>query len=279
MKFIFTFIFFSQLFLQAQCQEKNYTVLYEYNKDAIPDSALIQLMKLIHSNSVERVLLEGHCDSIGSKEYNYELSTRRAESVKKLFIQNGISKSMIKTCIGYGKDKPKVANSDEVSRQLNRRVQVTLYLNEHEIDNKLQENIPIATPIVVLKKEDLKKDHKIVLKNLLFYAGRHILKQSSYSELETLILLLQENPSLEIEIQGHVCCTTIEPDGYDWDLGTHNLSVMRAKTIYEFLIENNIKASRLTYKGFGGTQKINQDESSEELKAINRRVEIKVIHE
>lgn len=255
-------------------------VLYEYNKDEIPDSSLIQLVKLIHANPVERVLLEGHCDSIGSKEYNYDLSTRRAESVKKLFIQNGFSKNMIKTCIGFGKDKPRVSNADEASRQLNRRVQVTLYLKEEEIkENKEQANKISTSPSIILKKEDLKKNKTIVLKNLLFYGGRHILKQSSYPELETLVNLLKENPSLEIEIQGHVCCTTIEPDGYDWDLGTNNLSVTRAKTIYQFLIANGIQANRLSYKGFGGTQKIQADESTEELRAVNRRVELKVIHE
>lgn len=66
---------------------------------------------------------------------------------------------------------------------------------------------------------------------------------------------LKTHPTLTIEIQGHLCCTT------------HN------EDVYDYLVENGISADRLSYKGFGGTRKIITEEESEEDKTTNRRVE------
>lgn len=53
----------------------------------------------------------------------------------------------------------------------------------------------------------------------------------------------------------------------------------RARAVTDYLVEQGISPERLRYKGFGGTKKINEDESTETLKRINRRVEMKVIKE
>ena len=116
--------------LKLYAQETQYTVLFDFNQSELKDTAMLQLAKLIHSNSIHRVLIEAHCDSVGSKQYNYTLSNQRANEVKRFLTTNGIDKSAIKTCIGYGKDKPVAFNDTEIERQLNRRAQVTFYLNE-----------------------------------------------------------------------------------------------------------------------------------------------------
>jgi flagellar motor protein MotB len=119
-----------------------------------------------------------------------------------------------------------------------------------------------------------------VLKQLSFAGGRHVLLPESVSVLEDLCSILKEHPSMKIEIQGHVCCTSIEPDGFDVDTHTNNLSVNRAKSVFHYLsVECGIDASRLSYKGFGGSQKITLDESTEALQQINRRVEVKILAE
>ena len=98
--------------------------------------------------------------------------------------------------------------------------------------------------------------------------------------LQNLADILKENPTMKIEIQGHVSCTTVELDGYDADTGLDNLSVARAEMVYIHLVHKcGIDKSRLSYKGYGGTQKITQDERTEELQQINRRVEIKILSE
>lgn len=257
-------------------QEKKIMVLFDFNKYDIPDSSLLKLAKIISQNNIDRVLLEGHCDSVGSKEYNIILSNKRANEIKKLLVQNGISKTAIKTCIGYGKEKPLNKNATEFERQLNRRVIITIFENEHI--NPISEPKSLLTNAKPnIKKYELSIGKSIVLENLLFIPGKHIIKNESKEILEALFDLMNENSTLEIEIQGHVCCTIDEPDGYDWDEGTHNLSENRAKAVYQFLIRKGINGNRMIFKGYGGTQKINEDESTEELKSENRRVEFKVL--
>lgn len=259
-----------------KAQEIKLTILFDFNKSVIPDSSLLQIAKLISTYKIDRILLEGHCDSVGSKEYNFALSNKRSNEIKKLLNQNGISKSSIKTCIGFGKEKPLNNNATEFERQLNRRVVMTVFEKEPINSVKAIDKI-ISLEKPTLKKYDLSVGKSIVLENLLFIGGRHVIKNESKEILEELFDLMDENPKLEIEIQGHVCCTVDEPDGYDWDEGTHNLSENRAKAVYQFLIRKGINANRMIFKGYGGTRKINEDESTEELKSENRRVEFKVL--
>lgn len=275
-------ILFCVLSAAVYSQEITYTVLFEYNKYNLPDSAMLHIIKIISSKEIDRVLLEDHCDNIGSKEYNYTLSDNRASEVKKLLVQNGVPKESIKKCIGFGKDKPLTLNGTEAERQLNRRVVMTFYLKP-EKPIILKDTIrTIVAEKKVLKKEisrivEAKIGDNIVMENILFEPGRHYLKYESMEDLENLLYAMKEYPTLEIEIEGHVCCTTTEPDGYDWDAETNNLSEMRARQIYLILIKNGISKSRLKYKGYGGTRKINLDESNEELRRVNRRVEIKIL--
>lgn len=284
---ILTIVFMSTW---ASAQELSYTVLFEFNKYDIPDSSLLNIMKIIHQQKVDRILLEGHCDNIGSKAYNYTLSDNRANAVKKLLVENGILQKSVKKCIGFGKDRPLTLNETEIERQINRRVVITFYLME-ETKPRIKDSVVASKPIKKeFKKEakpELKREYSkiataeigdnIILENILFQPGRHYLKEESFDDLESLIQAMKQYPCLEIEIQGYVCCATTEPDGYDWDTETNNLSEMRAREIYYYLIKNNIERRRLRYKGFGGKFKINQDESTEELRRVNRRVEIKIL--
>ncbi len=86
-----------------------------------------------------------------------------------------------------------------------------------------------------------------------------------------------DNLQLAIEIQGHICCEENGIDGFDSDLRTRDLSVQRAKTVYNYLVENGIDEGRLSYRGFGSSQKVTRDESTLEQQMKNRRVEIKII--
>jgi OOP family OmpA-OmpF porin len=74
------------------------------------------------------VLIEGHTDSIGSEEYNLDLSRKRSGSVRDKLVADGIDPGRI-TTVGYGEKYPAVANDSEANRALNRRVEVII-LNE-----------------------------------------------------------------------------------------------------------------------------------------------------
>jgi len=88
---------------------------------------------------------------------------------------------------------------------------------------------------------------------------------------------MAENPTLEIEIHGHICCMAGPEDGLDIDTKTEDLSVNRARAIYEYLIKNGIEPQRLKYKGFGHSRPLIYPEDTEERRTTNRRVEIKIV--
>lgn len=252
-------------------QEEKISLWFESASYALPDSAMWTVVKKIHRPGLERVLIEGHCDSIGSVAYNMQLSKQRAAAVKQFLMTNGIRATQIKTCIGWGKSKPVADNGREATRQFNRRVDITLYRTE------IVKKDTIATKTPWHDVEKMNVGESIQLKNLYFEPGRHKIKDESYPVLVRLLKTMIRYPKLRIEIQGHVCCAAPTEDGFDWDTETNFLSEHRAQAVADFLIQGGISPTRFSVVGFGGSRKIIEDEREEENRALNRRVECKII--
>jgi outer membrane protein OmpA-like peptidoglycan-associated protein len=71
------------------------------------------------------VAVEGHTDSVGSDDYNQQLSERRAQAVRDYFVQQGINSASVEAH-GYGKTEPIATNNTPEGRQQNRRVELIL---------------------------------------------------------------------------------------------------------------------------------------------------------
>lgn len=71
------------------------------------------------------IRIEGHTDSLGSEEYNMDLSRKRALAVQNLLTQRGVGIHRIEI-IGYGESAPVASNDTENGRQLNRRVEIKI---------------------------------------------------------------------------------------------------------------------------------------------------------
>jgi outer membrane protein OmpA-like peptidoglycan-associated protein len=71
------------------------------------------------------IRVEGHTDSTGSESYNMDLSQRRADSVKNLIVQRGVSASRIET-VAYGETMAIADNTIESGRAMNRRVEIKI---------------------------------------------------------------------------------------------------------------------------------------------------------
>jgi outer membrane protein OmpA-like peptidoglycan-associated protein len=69
--------------------------------------------------------IEGHTDSVGSDDYNRQLSDRRAGSVQEFLVQQGVAAGSV-TAIGFGKMEPVASNETSEGRQLNRRVELVV---------------------------------------------------------------------------------------------------------------------------------------------------------
>ena len=107
------------------------------------------------------------------------------------------------------------------------------------------------------------------MKNVFFETGSADLKNESIAELDRLKKLLEENGQLKIQINGHTDNVGSEEDNL-------SLSENRAKAVYDYLIENNITADRLRYKGFGESDPIASNQSEDGRKE-NRRTEFMII--
>jgi len=109
----------------------------------------------------------------------------------------------------------------------------------------------------------------IILKNIFFDFDKHNLLPQSEVELLKIVEFLKKNKNLKVEISGH----TDNVGTYEYNL---QLSEKRAKAVYDYLVENGIEPSRLTYKGYGYTKPlINSD--LEEHRKLNRRTEILIL--
>ena len=81
--------------------------------------------RFINSNPSGKVMLEGHTDERGGREYNLALGQRRAQSAKNYLVQLGVDASRLPT-ISYGEEKPAVEGDDEAAWSKNRRDEFSL---------------------------------------------------------------------------------------------------------------------------------------------------------
>ena len=125
--------------------------------------------------------------------------------------------------------------------------------------------------------DEMNVGEKLVISSLTFLPGRHVLKEESKGQVQLLLKALQDNVTVNVEIQGHVCCETIRKDGFDMDTHEFKLSTNRAKFVYDYLVAQGIDKERLSYKGFGRSRPIILHEITPEDKNTNRRVEIEII--
>ena len=98
-------------------------IYYDYNKATLRPAStkeLERLLKFLNNHPTLKIEISSHCDSIGSKKYNYDLSNRRAKAVVNYLTSKGIDSKRL-TYKGYGKDVPVATNSTVEGRQLNRR--------------------------------------------------------------------------------------------------------------------------------------------------------------
>jgi outer membrane protein OmpA-like peptidoglycan-associated protein len=109
----------------------------------------------------------------------------------------------------------------------------------------------------------------VILKNVFFESGKFDLQPASQVELDKLVQILTENPTLKIEISGYT-------DNVGKPADNLVLSNNRAKAVVNYLVSKSIAVQRLSAKGYGETKPI-ADNKSEDGRSQNRRTEMKVI--
>jgi len=239
---------------------------------------------------VKEIKINSYTDFLGTFAHNQQLSQKRAKQVKNYILSQGVPASVVTECNGKGVHQ---FSSYENRRNpddrgiLQHRVSKVVFIYEEEpveqeivvekvaIEDTIEEVvIPIFTN---LTEENLIVGKKIVLENIIFEGGTPYFKPESENALRQLYLAMENNPTLVIEIKGHICCQDDGLDGWDRVNQNNNLSVNRAEAVYNYLIKNGIEAERMSYVGLGSSNKLYPEERNAFEEDHNRRVEIMIV--
>ena len=115
------FAYFSKEYFDYEIGDR---VFFALNESALSDEAKAILTKQadwLAQNPDSTVIIEGHADERGTREYNLALGARRSEAVRTFLLQQGIGAVRMST-VSYGKERPFAACSDETCWSKNRRV-------------------------------------------------------------------------------------------------------------------------------------------------------------
>lgn len=113
--------------IQAAAQNIRGVVHFDFDSSAITSQAasvLDEQIDFLSNNSEARVLIAGHTDERGSREYNHALGERRAQSVKSYLAAKGVSQARVET-ISYGEERPAVVGNSEAAYAENRRAELS----------------------------------------------------------------------------------------------------------------------------------------------------------
>ncbi len=256
---IFTF-FFSSILAQ---EDKVHETFFDTNKYTLSQEQRTQLDTFLSALPKDKVLdvtIYGYCDDRGSEAYNLQLSQNRANTIREIIMDYGIKDVIIKDTDGKGELLlTKLDNTtDEVQRKLNRKVELIVALANPAkgespaiVVEDAQPTEETVNQYKTFDDNDIMKGDRILLENILFRTNYSSVKGSSYKDLRLLAKFLKDHDNLYFKIQGHVCCINRGRDAIDLRTGKRNLSVMRAKFIYDYLAQLGIEKKRMRYEGFG----------------------------
>src|SRR5690606_26812296 len=102
------------------------TIYFDFDSAVVRDEykpLVTAHARYLTENRGRRVVIQGHTDERGSREYNLALGQRRADSVKKMMMLLGAADNQIET-VSFGEEKPAVVGSDESAWSKNRRAEI-----------------------------------------------------------------------------------------------------------------------------------------------------------
>ncbi len=98
-------------------------IYFEFDSDQLTSDAqneLQQMATYLNAHAGAKLTIEGHCDELGSEEYNLALGDRRARAAVKYLKKLGVDPTRLNS-ISYGEERPAVAGDDDAARAKNRR--------------------------------------------------------------------------------------------------------------------------------------------------------------
>ncbi len=147
----------------------------------------------------------------------------------------------------------------QVTAEAEGYIPLTIIVDPKEsVNNKIQRNILLTST-----------SRAIVLDHLIFEMGRAVINSKSYQSLDEVVAMMKDNTKVVIQLEGHT-------DNLGNAEKNMKLSQDRVEAVKKYLVSKGIDKNRIKTKAFGGTQPLS-NERTEEAKALNRRVEMRVL--
>ncbi|MFT7250887.1 MAG: outer membrane protein OmpA-like peptidoglycan-associated protein [Flavobacterium sp.] len=278
---IFLFFFIANIYAQEQF------VIY-FNSDkfelTIAENKKLNEWTKLHTKD-KIVAINGYTDEDGTIGYNDTLSKKRVNHIFEI----------IKEKVPFREDFESRSFGENFKQSKNKAEnrKVTIYFIEEKDlarENEIlgiKEEVIVAVDSVTVSEEEIisddapleeriaktKEGKTLILKDINFYHNTFGVMNESRPVLYDLAFIMQNNPRLVIQVQGHVCC-----NGDVTDSRSIMLSRERAKAIKLFLVSRGIPAARVSFQGFGSSMPLYPiPEQNEEERVANRRVEILIV--
>lgn len=280
---------------QLYAQTDTVSVFFPFNESTLTQAATYRLDSAIYNGKIparQAIKIIGYTDAVGRDTFNLRLSRQRAASVKAYLLQSGFEERHITLIVGKGESMARVAERPG-GNMADRRVDIVptgkvppspggnSFVKFKSIPGTTSATESAATVPRKASATDIgnvRVGETLILDNIYFYAGRHIVRKESNEALDALVQSLKAHPNVRIRIEGHVCCVpAAAKDAIDDDTGREELSVNRAIAIRRYLVAHGIDEGRLSFAGFGHRNPIIPVERNEDDANQNRRVEIRVV--
>jgi OmpA-OmpF porin, OOP family len=111
--------------------------------------------------------------------------------------------------------------------------------------------------------------HVMRLNNLIFEVGNSKIDPESYTELDLVVNMMKENPTMVIQLEGHTDYVGAAADNL-------KLSQRRVESVKNYIATKGVAKTRLKTKAFGGSQPLSRD-NTPEAHRLNRRVEVRIL--
>ncbi len=167
--------------------------------------------------------------------------------------------------------------------------QTTTYLKDFYLGeaNKVEEKV-VSAPVHIFSSDEpdrgivteemlleelgtkFRVSNKVALHHIYFDFGTSDIKDESVTELNLIRNLLNNNPSMRIEIAGHT-------DSVGDEETNNRLSLLRAEAVRDWLVRRKIGAGRLVARGYGASQPLASNDDEAEGRELNRRIEIIIL--
>jgi len=231
--------------------EINDLVYFNFDSAALTVAAQTQLRKISSQlkDRQQQIMIAGHADERGSRDYNLDLGRRRAETVKDFLATLGVDSTRLSS-VSYGETQPLVPQSHPQAWAKNRRVDFRILSSSQA---RLKE-IAFAQPVTLSN-----------INNLVYFDFDSAwLTPAAKTKLRQISTQLKDNQR-PIAIAGHT--DRHGSDEYNQDLGRR-----RAETVKDFLATLGVDPALLSTLSYGETKP-----EPELAPAQNRRVEITII--